>query len=29
MANGTYTDEEFDQMYAAGVLTMEMLLATI
>ena len=29
MANGTYTDKELNQMYASGVLTMEMLLKTI
>ena len=29
MAEGTYTKEEFNRMYASGVLTMEMLLRTI
>jgi hypothetical protein len=29
MAEGTYTNEELNQMYASGVLTMEMLLTTI
>ncbi len=29
MSEGNYTKEEFDAMYAAGVLTREMLLETI
>jgi len=29
MTEGKYTNEEFNQMYAAGVLTIEMLIKTI
>jgi hypothetical protein len=29
MADGKYTNEEFNEMYAAGVLTIEMLIKTI